>query len=141
MLYLDTSVLVAAVSREEATPRLLAWLATVSDRNLAIGDWSLTEVASALSGKLRIGTLDETECMAARAGFSLLKSDQLQLLAVERGDYVAATRMVERQGMVLRAPDALHLAVAARNGAEFATLDRHQNAAARAVGLSVAEIG
>jgi len=144
MLYLDTSILVAAVSREASTPRVLAWLGKLSDglsdADLVATDWSLTEVASALSWKLRMGTITLAEQTAARAGFSTLVSDQLQILQVERADFSAASRMVERRDMAMRAPDALHLAVAGRNGAAFATLDRLQEAAARAAGLSVVDV-
>jgi predicted nucleic acid-binding protein len=53
-------------------------------------------------------------------------------------DTAQAGSWLRRLDLVLRTPDALHLAIAARLGAPVATFDRGMEAAARNLGLRLA---
>jgi predicted nucleic acid-binding protein len=55
MLYVDTSVIVSALTNEADTALAQIWLARQETSELTISDWTTTEFASALSIKLRDG--------------------------------------------------------------------------------------
>ena len=138
MLYVDTSILVAALTREPATGRMQAWLADQAAGMLAISEWVLTEFSAAMSVKVRTGQLAAPDRAEALAVFTGLVEASFQVLPVSGQDFRAAARLADQHATGLRAGDALHLAVASRHGARVRTLDRGLAAAAEALGVSVA---
>ena len=135
MLYVDTSVLVSALTREADTNRSQAWLAEQQPSELTISDWTVTEFASALSLKSRAGGLGADHCAAALAAFTRLSAESLQVLAVARENFRAAARYAAQSQLNLRAGDALHLAICSSHGAQLCTLDRRMAHAALQVGV------
>lgn len=136
MFYVDTSVLVAAFTREKRTKEMQNWLADQSPGNLAISDWVITEFSSALSIKVRIGALETSHRADVLASFIEMIEKSLVVLSISPLDFRTAARFADQHDTGLRAGDALHLAVAANHGGKLQSLDQGQVEAARQLGVS-----
>ncbi len=136
MNYLDTSVLVAALTNEARTAGIQRWLASQATTGLAISEWVIVEFSSALSLKLRSGQLQPAHRSEALALFTQLSERSLTLLPVSTLDFRTAARFADQHATRLRSGDALHLGVVANHGAHLVTLDRRMAAAATTLGLS-----
>lgn len=135
MLYLDTSLLVAALTNERETARMQHWLGEQPADELAISDWVATELSSALSIKLRSGQIKMDDRADALAMFARMTRDNFTLLPVSRPQFRAAARLADQHALGLRAGDALHLAICADYGATLCTLDRRLSDAALTLGI------
>lgn len=137
MLYLDTSLLVAALTNEAATGGVQLWLSRQDPEELAISDWVVTEFSSALSIKLRTGQIAVAHRAAALAFFTRLTAESFTILNVGVACFSTAARFADQHTLGLRAGDALHLAVAQGGGATLCTLDRRLADAGVVLGVPV----
>jgi hypothetical protein len=136
-IYVDTSVLVGALTKEPATDAAQRWLFSQKPGDLALSEWTVAEVSAALSVKLRTGLLRRRDRATALTEFDLLSKRYFRLLEITGADFLRAARLCDRAESGLRAGDALHLAMAIEHAARLATLDRRLAAAAEAAGVLV----
>ena len=131
-MYIDTSVLVSAFSNEPLQTVAMALLQAPQWEQVCVSDWTVVEFTCVLQAKVLRG---ETPAGVAHTIGQTLKKLMTQAalhrIAVLREDYAAVQRTAPGLNCVVRAADALHLAVAARsNITHFATLDKTQRVAA-----------
>ena len=135
MVYVDTSTLVALLTREPSASLVAAWFAGNTEP-LVSADWCAAEFASALAAKQRAKQLRPAHVKAAHAAFEQLSAGGVQLLPVSRAAFQQAATLCRTYTVGLRAGDALHLAVALESGCTaLAGLDATMNHSARTAGL------
>ena len=132
MIYLDTSFVTPMFRVETSSGKVADFISRQAAGMLAVSKWTGVEFASMVSRSVRMGVL------AADAGRNLVEvfdatiAASFVLLAPNSYDCDLAQEYTAHFSTHLRAPDALHLAIAHNNGAEFvATLDEGMLAAAK----------
>lgn len=135
--YIDTSALVATLVVEPHTASVIAWFNTQQPGSVFISDWTHTEIASALSVKVRTAQIKLQVRAAAIAAWQRLHTASLPTLAVVPEHFETAARFAERHDLGVRAGDALHLAIAADGNHTLVTLDRTMADAALQLGIPV----
>ena len=104
--------------------------------DLRISDWVITEFASALSVKVRMGRLSAEHRTKASSLLTRLQGESIAVAPIAREHVQAAARFANQPELRLRAGDALHVAVAAELGATICTLNKRLAEAAVTLGVS-----
>lgn len=138
MIYLDTSFLVP-LFREEATSRKVVELvARQSTGTLAVSKWACVEFASHVSRDVRMGELSVAEGAGILDVFDATIATSFVVLIPNSYDYDLAQEYAAHFSTHLRAPDALHLAIAANHlASKILTLDEGMLSAGKQLKLPV----
>jgi predicted nucleic acid-binding protein len=104
---------------------------------LLISDFAAAEVASALSRLVRMRSFATAEASSALNDFEIWRAARCSAADVRAADARLAYAYVQRFDLMLRTPDALHLAISRRLDATLVTLDGRLANAARELGIAV----
>jgi predicted nucleic acid-binding protein len=136
-VYFDASVIVpmfiedAFNERVDAFVRLTAPVVTVSN-------FAMAEVALALNLRVRAKLLRAEDARQALGELDIWRAETASVCPVERTDIAAAESFLRRLDLPLRAPDAIHIAIAQRLNLELATFDARMADCASRLGVNLA---
>ena len=105
-LYIDTSVVVAALTNEQETSRMQDWLGGQAPEDFFISDWVVTEFSSALSIKLRTRQIIVTDRANSLAMFTRLCADSIGVLPVTSQNFRTAARFSDQYALDRRLAEA-----------------------------------
>jgi predicted nucleic acid-binding protein len=135
-LYLDASVLVALFVADALSSRADSLLKTVAEPPV-VTNFAAAEFSSGVARRVRTGEMNVHQARAAFSDFDLWIGEHAERSEINSSDVMAATSLVRRLDLPLRAADALHIAAAQRLGTTLATFDEQMAASAETVGISV----
>ena len=130
MLYFDSSILVCLLSSEARTESLQAWFSEQNADDLYISDWNISEFYSAMAFKRRTQQITIEQRRTAEQLFESNLERYFKTFPLPSRCFRRAAEIVSREDINLRAPDALHLAIAELHGATICTLDKRMHEAA-----------
>lgn len=134
-VYIDTSVLVAAMLNETNSPKVRAWWKGLS-KPAIIADLTSLEYSVVIMRAVRAGQFSDADAAKAFQSEDALRSGCLRI-SHDQFDYVLAEQIVRDASTKRVAADALPLATAIRAGATLATFYIRLAEAERSRGLEV----
>jgi predicted nucleic acid-binding protein len=136
-VYFDASLIVSTLLPDALSGRADAYIRRELPTPI-VSDFAATEVSAVIGVKLRRGVLDIAGARRALDEFDIWRSAVTTRCDLTTDDVAAADSFLRRLDLALRAPDALHLAIARRLGAPLATFDVRMSDAATALGIQLA---
>jgi uncharacterized protein len=138
-IYLDTSVVIPFFLPDPFVVRAKAFLST-EPSGLVISDFVSAEFASAVGRRLRMKQLNLGEAQMALANFEIWIDQAASRTETISADVRTVYTVLRRLNLPLRTPDALHIAIAQRLGAELATFDARMAENAKSLGVALAPV-
>lgn len=126
-MLLDTSVIVAAFTPDPHSEKAERYLN--APEHFLVSDWAAAEFSAAIRNKVRQGLVRNDGVKAVETAFDDWTRRLGGRQRLSPDDTPLARRLVVTHPL-LRAPDALHIAIAMRLSAALATFDDRQSAAA-----------
>lgn len=127
--YVDSCVLLSLFLGDSGFAAAEAWLLDQGSRPLWISHWVLLEVAGVIAICIRRGDLSSQQASLIQAEFEAFRRERLSLIEPRGGDFLQARQWLlagpgaHEPCCALRSADALHLAIAQRNGLVLVTTD------------------
>lgn len=135
-IYLDTSFVFALMVEDSHSNRANAFLQDRQDE-LIVSDFAAAEFSAAVARHVRTGKATPQAAKAMFADFDTRVYLFAQRAETETWAVKAAEAFIRRLDLNLKAPYALHLAIARRVGATLATFDQQMIANAGVLGIPV----
>jgi len=135
-VYLDASALAPIFLDDPFSDRVEGFLNGEPD--VVVSDFAAAEFASVVSRQARMRLISEAEARSAFTAFDAWAASTAGRATTEASDVRRAEAFVRRLDLGLRAPDAIHIAIALRLGADLLTFDLRMADAARLLGLDIA---
>jgi predicted nucleic acid-binding protein len=129
-------VILPTLAPEASSARVEAFLGSAAP-DLQVCDFVAAEVASAVSRLFRTNVFTRADADNAMASFDAWRLADTAIVEVDPSDVRLAVVFVRRFDLMLRAPEALHVAVCQRLGSTLVTRDRRLATAAQDLGVSV----
>jgi predicted nucleic acid-binding protein len=133
-VYFDASVLLPTLIKEPASAAVDAYV-LAGGQEFLVSDFAAAEVASGLSRLVRMRLLEAATAVARLDDFDAWRATATSPVDVHAVDVRLGYIYVRSFDLMLRAPDALHLAIARRLDATLVTLDRRLARAAKELGI------
>ena len=135
-VYVDASVLVSLFTPDALSARVDE-LMRRTQAAIVISDFAAAEFASAISRCVRTRELAKNHARSVFGSFDEWSARETQRVEVTSADIAVTATYLRRLDLVLRAPDAIHIAIAQRIGARLMTLDKGMIKAARSLGAGL----
>ena len=135
-VYFDASALLPLFIDDEFTPAAKVMVSRVSI--VHVSDWTTAECVSAIGRAIRMGLLTHERARGLCGSIDAWVFANALRIDVEVEDVRFAESLLRRFEFNLRAPDALHVALARRLSLPLATFDRNMAICAEALGLQLA---
>lgn len=140
MLYLDPSVLVAFWIEADALSARATAFFQAEPSIVVVSNLSAAEFASAIARLVRTQHLARKDAAGILDDFDNWRTGVAHPVEIASSDVDMAYRNIRRLDLNLRAPDAIHIAVAHRLSAKLATFDTRMAACARTLGVTVESV-
>jgi uncharacterized protein len=134
MFYIDTSVIVTALTHEAMTPDIRNWFVHNDHESFAVSDWVTTEFSSTIAMKVRTEHLTSSDGREAHILYNDMVKTAYINLPVTSACFQKAADLCKTSKVALRSGDALHLAVAINQSAALCTRDIRLHEAAVSFG-------
>jgi predicted nucleic acid-binding protein len=105
-----------------------------------VSDFTLVEFASAIGIRVRTGSIALAEAQEVFSNFDEWAARHTAAVEIRPADIAIAQTMLRQLELKLRAPDAIHLAVARRLKVAIATFDRPMAKVAHMLGIPVVDM-
>jgi predicted nucleic acid-binding protein len=133
-VYLDASVIVPLITIDHLSVRARVFMESKRPV-LLVSDFACVEFASAIARKLRLKELTSALAMEVLGKFDVWRQAETTSMQLQPDDISNAASFIRRLDLTLRAPDAMHIAMARRAGADLATFDKKMADSALVLGV------
>jgi uncharacterized protein len=136
-IYLDANAIVSFFIADSWTQRTASFLEK-NTRPVVVSDFAAAEFSAVIARQVRRNQLTHDEARAAFISFDAWVARTDTREEIRSSDIGVAETLLRRFELNLKAPDAIHLAMAQRLDAMLLTFDSQMAAAARVLGIPVA---